>query len=85
MSDSVKKWHEMQEELKDKKIYESPDGGDTVTERPFLGDISERVVIKKKEKDIKKQAYNILIEYDEEAIKKAYAILTYEVWKRHLV
>jgi|TARA_A100001391_G_scaffold53417_1_gene32688 hypothetical protein len=79
MSDSVKKWHEMQEELKDKKIYESPDGGDTVTERPFLGDISERVVIKKKEKDIKKQAYNILIEYDEEAIKKAYAILTYEV------
>ena len=79
MSDSVKKGHEMQEELKDKKIYESPDGGDTVTERPFLGDISERVVIKKKEKDIKKQAYNILIEYDEEAIKKAYAILTYEV------
>ncbi len=79
MSDSVKKWHEMQEELKDKKIYESPDGGDTVTERPFLGDISERVVIKKKENDIKKQAYNILIEYDEEAIKKAYAILTYEV------
>ena len=79
MSDSVKKWHEMQEELKDKKIYESQEGGDTVTERPFLGDISERVVIKKKEKDIKKQAYNILIEYDEEAIKKAYAILTYEV------
>ena len=79
MSDSVKKWHEMQEEVKDKKIYESPDGGDTVTERPFLGDISERIVIKKKEKDIKKQAYNILIEYDEEAIKKAYAILTYEV------
>ena len=55
MSDSVKKWHEMQEEVKDKKIYESPDGGDTVTERPFLGDISERIVIKKKEKDIKKQ------------------------------
>ena len=49
MSDSVKKWHEMQE---DKKIFESPDGGDTVTERPFMGDISERVVIKKKEKDI---------------------------------
>ena len=78
MSDSVKKWHEMQEELKDKKIYESPDGGETVTERPFLGDISERVIIKRKEKDIKKQAYNILINYDEEAIKKAYKILTYE-------
>tara|TARA_B100001778_G_scaffold303096_1_gene280221 strand:+ start:338 stop:577 length:240 start_codon:yes stop_codon:yes gene_type:complete len=79
MSDSVKKWHEMQEELKDKKIYESPDNGDTVTERPFLGDISERVIIQKKEKKIKKQAYNILIEYDEEAIKQAYAILMYDV------
>ena len=75
MSDSVKKWHEMQEEVKDKKIYESPDGGDTVTERPFLGDISERKVIKKKEKDIKKQAYNILVQYDEEAILKAAKIL----------
>ena len=52
MSDSVKKWHEMQEDLKDKKIYESPDNGDTVTERPFLGDISERVIIQKKEKKI---------------------------------
>ena len=75
MSDSVKKWHEMQEEVKDKKIYESPDGGDTVTERPFLGDISERIVIKKKEKDIKKQAYNILVQYDEAAILKAAKIL----------
>ena len=75
MSDSVKKWHEMQEEVKDKKIYESPDGGDTVTARPFLGDISERIVIKKKEKDIKKQAYNILVQYDEEAILKAAKIL----------
>ena len=75
MSDSVKKWHEMQEEVKDKKIYESPAGGDTVTERPFLGDISERIVIKKKEKDIKKQAYNILVQYDEEAILKAAKIL----------
>ena len=79
MSDSIKKWHEMQEDLKDKKIYESPDNGDTVTERPFLGDISERVIIQKKEKKIKKQAYNILIEYDEEAIKQAYAILMYDV------
>ena len=79
MSDSVKKWHEMQEALKDKKIYASPDNGDTVTERPFLGDISERVIIQKKEKKIKKQAYNILIEYDEEAIKQAYAILMYDV------
>ncbi len=76
MSDSVKKWHEMQEELKDKKIYESPDKGDTITERPFLGDISDRVTIKQSSK-IKKQAYEILINYEEESIKKAYDILIY--------
>ena len=40
-----------------------------------MGDISERVVIKKKEKDIKKQAYNILVQYDEAAILKAAKIL----------
>ena len=56
MSDSVKKWHEMQEEkefaarvkaLEKAKtfIYESPDNGDTVTRRPFNGDISDREVI----------------------------------------
>ena len=39
MSDSVKKWHEMQEEKKSTQtatsagtfIYDSPDGGETVT------------------------------------------------------
>jgi len=56
MSDSIKKWHEMQEEkalrIKDavvtidtpKYIYESPDG-EIVTRRPFNGDIEDREVI----------------------------------------
>ena len=30
---------------KDVKIYESPDGGKTVFERPFGGDISERKLV----------------------------------------
>ena len=29
----------------DKKIFESPDGGKTVYERPFGGDISERKLV----------------------------------------
>jgi len=76
MSDSVTKWYEMQED-KDLKIYESPDGGQTVTERPFGGDISERVVIKSPivSEGHKKLAYNILIEYPEEAILEAARIL----------
>ena len=76
MSDSVTKWYEMQED-KDLKIYESPDGGQTVTERPFGGDISERVIIKQPilSEGHKKQAYNILVEYPEEAILEAARIL----------
>ena len=45
MSDSVKKFMEMQEDGIS-KIYESPDNGETVTERPFGGDDKDRVVIK---------------------------------------
>tara|TARA_B110000977_G_scaffold12755_1_gene16199 strand:+ start:613 stop:1008 length:396 start_codon:yes stop_codon:yes gene_type:complete len=72
MSDSVTKWHEMQEdkpftiypgdikvhdvskfykEASEPMIYESPDGGKTITERPFNGDIKDRVVIKEPKKD----------------------------------
>jgi len=62
MSDSIKKWHEMQEDksfnIKGAKvtmdspmIYESPDGGETVTERPFGGDYKDRVVIKEPKQD----------------------------------
>lgn len=77
MSDSVTKWHEMQED-RELKIYESPDGGNTVTERPFGGDISQRTTIKSPKfvsEGHKKQAYRILIEYPEQAILEAARIL----------
>ena len=58
MSDSVTKWHEMQEDKKTQSatgagtfIYESPDGGKTVTARPFGGDIKDRVVIQHPQKE----------------------------------
>lgn len=86
MSDSVTKWHEMQEEKefakrvktleKDKTfIYESPDGGKTVTRRPFMGDISEREIIQHPTSELKKKAYRLLTEYDEEVIRMAAKIL----------
>lgn len=84
MSDSIKKYEEMLEEGRISStapnttfIYESPDGGKTVTRRPFLGDISEREVIKKpilSEGD-KKLAYNILVEYSEASILEAARII----------
>jgi hypothetical protein len=81
MSDSIKKWHEMQEdkqEDKKLKIYESPDKGETITERPFGGSISDRVTIKSKRllsNGDKKLAYSILVEYPEAAILEAARIL----------
>ena len=77
MSDSVTKWHEMQEEKQLKFIYESPDGGETVTRRPFGSSVYERETIKEPiiSEGIKKQAYNILIKYPEEAIIEAARIL----------
>lgn len=89
MSDTIKKWHEMNEDKdyaaqvraleKDRPyIYESPDGGLTVTRRPFGGDISDREVIQKPpivSEGHKKLAYSILIEYPEESILEAARIL----------
>ena len=83
MSDSVTKYFEMVEdgkitpEEKETWIYESPDGGKTVTKRPFNGDISERIIIKQPiiSEGHKKLAYNILVEYPEEAILEAARIL----------
>lgn len=85
MSDSIKKWHEMQEDKKatrsiypgDIYIYESPDNGTTVTKRPFGGDIDQREVIKSPhlDKDLKKEAYTILSIYSEESIRLASKIL----------
>ena len=84
MSDSIKKYEELVEEgristtgPKTTYIYESPDWGETVTRRPFLGDISEREVIKKpilSEGD-KRDAYTILSIYSEESILEAARIL----------
>ena len=41
-----KQHDELMEKMKDAKIYESPDGGKTVTERPFGGDVSQRKIVK---------------------------------------
>ena len=75
MSDSISKWHELQEEKT--YIYESPDKGETVTRRPLGGGISEREIIKRPivSEGHLKQAYQILIDYPEEAILEAARIL----------
>lgn len=72
MSDSVTKYFEM---LEEGKIFESPDGGKTVTERPFGGDISDRKVIQHPTSELKKKAYKLLCEYDEEVIRTAMKII----------
>ena len=95
MSDSIKKWHEMQEEKATKRsmypgdifvteyvadstdnstnyIYESPDGGNTVTKRAFGSD--EKIVVKAlptKSKEVNKEAYKILAYHNIEAIELA--------------
>jgi len=43
--DDMKEWDWMDSEMKNKWIYESPDGGNTVTRRKFFAENSERVVI----------------------------------------
>ena len=86
MSDSVTKWHEMQEAKKSSQnatiegtfIYESPDGGKTVTQRPSGGDIEDRVIIKYPEREtaeIKKLAFSLLCNTDERVIRMAAKIL----------
>ena len=84
MSDSIKKYGEMIDEgritttgPKVPYIYESPDGGKTITKRPFGGDIIERELIKKKilDEGTKMAAYQILIEFSEESILEAARIL----------
>lgn len=82
MSDSIKKYQELVEEGRISTtgpdityIYESPDGGKTVTRRPFLGDISDREVVRKPISELKKKAYTLLCEYDEDVIRMAAKIL----------
>lgn len=78
MSDSVTKYFEMMEEGKVPDIFESPDGGKTVTRRPFAADVSEREVIQHPQREVqelKKQAYTLLTKYDENVIRMAAKIL----------
>jgi hypothetical protein len=85
MSDSIKKYFETLEDgtVKgpyDKKtpyIYESPDGGKTVTRRPFLSPAWDNEVVKQPilSEGTKQAAYQILIEYSEESILEAARIL----------
>ena len=59
-------------------IYESPDGGKTVTKRPFDGDIKDRVIIQHPESEyaeLKKEAYTLLCNTDERVIRIAMKIL----------
>jgi hypothetical protein len=83
MSDSVTKYFEMLEDgtikgTSDKKttyIYESPDGGKTVSRRPFGSDVDQREVIQHPSLELKKRAYRLLSEYDEDVIRMAAKIL----------
>lgn len=58
-------------------IYESPDGGKTVTRRPFNGDIEDREIILQpsNEEVIIQQAQDIVFGYKKEAIELAYNII----------
>ena len=86
MSDTIKKWHEMQEDRIAENnnitatspgtfIYESPDNGETVYQREFGQDIRNRKVIKIPTSELKKKAYTLLCEYDEDVIRMAAKIL----------
>jgi len=75
MSDSVTKYFEMVEDGKVPDIFESPDGGKTVTARPFGSDVSERETIVHPQTELKKKAYRLLCEYDEEVIRMAMKII----------
>lgn len=44
--DNLSRLEKMNEEMKDVKIYESPDGGNTVYERPFGGDYTTKKLVK---------------------------------------
>jgi len=44
--DNLSHLEKINEEMKDIKIYESPDGGKTVYERPFGGDYTTKKLVK---------------------------------------
>ena len=59
----------LMEEMKDKKIYESPDGGKTIYQRPFGGDVSERTLISE---ETRKSIFPDSVEYTDEYYKKQF-------------
>ena len=70
-----KMYYEQQDKLKQilgnmegKFIYESPDGGKTITKRPFGAPLSERVVIAKSKSSI----FPPEVEYTDEYYKPKY-------------
>ena len=44
--DNISRLEKMHKEMEGVKIFESPDGGKTVYERPFGGDVSQRTLVK---------------------------------------
>jgi len=44
--DNISRLEKMNKEMEGKFIYESPDGGKTVYQRPFGGDVSQRTLVK---------------------------------------
>jgi hypothetical protein len=44
--ENVSRLEKLQKEMEGKFIYESPDGGKTVYQRPFGGNVNERTLVK---------------------------------------
>jgi hypothetical protein len=61
--------HAIMESYKDKKIYESPDKGETIYERPLGGDLSEKKLIKDKSQ---LSLFPESVEYTDEYYKKQF-------------
>jgi len=59
----------LMEEMKGKKIFESPDGGKTIYERPLGGDVSERTLISE---ETRKSIFPDSVEYTDEYYKKQF-------------
>ncbi len=59
----------LMEQYKDKKIYESPDKGETIYERPLGGELSERTLIKDKSQ---LSLFPDSVEYTDEYYKKQF-------------
>lgn len=65
MSDSIKKWHELQEDkARTRRLYP---GDIVITETPGVVDLPVS--------DVKKKAYTLLTKYDEEVILMAAKII----------